>query len=469
MRHWLFVLIWTLYGWCAAAQSYQDVSFPCYATATTTLNVRQNPRASATRIGRLNTGDRVVVVGMANDKWGQIKYSPDSLIGYIHMGYVELSAIPATQTTTTSSKKSDPWYSPGNIVAGLINIVLYIVLLYFGLIFLAKVLLVCGVLIAQLLSLAVTLINIPFRILNWMQRFLAKPWRIFIKYNYFGDSVNRILRIALRILQLPIYIALFPLRFVLACYYNLALHCVYEWINYILEVVMPKRYEEGYDDWWKWTYMLPQRILKYLCWHGILTIIESIIWTIIDSFLPALTLYHGTDIGAAQNILSSPDRTYLYGRGVSHWVVGGGNYAGNGIYFAPIYSTANHYSEGVVILCRVTLGRTLDLGLAPKRVYYACGHPNATIATQWGLNNGYVTGEWWRSDAGWWEYCMYDWQNRYNYSWRIRPIYVMPPDGFLLQRIPGGMYHWLFRRIVLEDMWQSIRELPERMKLWWKE
>ena len=64
----------------------------------------------------------------------------------------------------------------------------------------------------------------------------------------------------------------------------------------------------------------------------------------------------------------------------------------------------------------------LDLGIAPRRIYSEWGVPNALNVTRWGLDHDYVTGEWWREDAGWWEYCMYDWQNRYNYSWRIRPI-----------------------------------------------
>jgi uncharacterized protein YraI len=70
MRHWLYILILMLCGWCVTAQSAQQVSFPCYATATTTLNVRQGPRQSAKRIGKLSPGDRVIVERMANDKWG---------------------------------------------------------------------------------------------------------------------------------------------------------------------------------------------------------------------------------------------------------------------------------------------------------------------------------------------------------------------------------------------------------------
>jgi hypothetical protein len=349
----------------------------------------------------------------------------------------------------------------GNIIIFIISAGVYLFVLYVAFIILCQIVTACAILISRLLTLA----NIPFYLLNALQRFLAKPWRVLIKYNRFSDSTNETLRTVTRYAKIPFYIALFPLRFFLACYYNILIHCVYECINYLLEVVMPQRNDEGYNNLWKWIYMLPKRVLKYLCLHGSLTIIESLIWTVIDTFLPALTLYHGTKDYYARSILSSPDRSTLYGREVSQWIVGTGNFAGNGIYFAPVYSTGSYYCRGgVVILCRVTLGRTLDLGLAPYRVYHDCGEANATIATRWGLEHNYVTGEWWRSDRGWWEYCMYDWQNRYNYSWRIRPIYVIPRDGNLLQRIPGGMYHWLFRKVVLEDIWRSMKEFPQRLK-----
>jgi hypothetical protein len=108
----------------------------------------------------------------------------------------------------------------------------------------------------------------------------------------------------------------------------------------------------------------------------------------------------------------------------------------------------------------VSFGRTLDLGIAPKRIYDLCGKPNAVGVTDWGLKNGYVTGEWWRGDsrAGWWEYCMYDWQNRYNDSWRIRPLYVLNINGKCIQRIPGGMYHWLFNSLAINDIMASVNK-----------
>ena len=73
--------------------------------------------------------------------------------------------------------------------------------------------------------------------------------------------------------------------------------------------------------------------------------------------------------------------------------------------------------------------------------------------TRYGLKNDYTTGEWWRGDREWWEYCMYDWQNRYNESWRIRPLYVLDLADNTIMRIPGGMSHWLFRKMVIKDLY----------------
>ena len=56
---------------------------------------------------------------------------------------------------------------------------------------------------------------------------------------------------------------------------------------------------------------------------------------------------------------------------------------------------------------------------------------------------------------------MYDWKNRYNHSWRIRPLYVLSIDDEMLQRIPGGMHHWLFRKMVINDIIDCFNTLVE--------
>ena len=171
-------------------------------------------------------------------------------------------------------------------------------------------------------------------------------------------------------------------------------------------------------------------------------------------------MYHGTSHEAADAIVQSPTRT-PFNREVATrlhgvWNVGGGNYAGDGIYFAPRTSTAMHYARSnrypVVIICRVTFGRILPLSLSPGYVYNSAGYPAAHNVTSYGLKNGYKAIEWWRKDRGWWEYCLLDWQNKYNESWRIRPIMVLDPQSYFFKRTDGGSRHWLFDKMILKDL-----------------
>lgn len=334
----------------------------------------------------------------------------------------------------------------------LISIVLIIVLAYLAL-FILKLLLVLGAKLIDTVGYRlIFILAAPFYFLNWLQRWLAKPWRIFLRSNRRSDLANWRWRHILNGLKVPLYLLLAPLRLLNACYYNLLVHCAFEMFDYCIEVLNPANPKEGAGSLWRWIAFLPWRIIRYPLWHGALTVVESTIWTMIDTFVPALTLFHGTTHEAGRTITQCRGRVGNYSRKTEVWNVGSGNFAGNGIYFAPARSTAIHYAGGALIVCRVSLGRVLDMGLAPGRIYRQCGHPDATGATRWGLEHGFTTGEWWRKDTGWWEYCMYDWQNRYNESFRIRPLYVLDLDRHFLLHTPGGMHHWLFRRLVWDDM-----------------
>lgn len=314
-------------------------------------------------------------------------------------------------------------------------------------------------LLAGFFSRAFAVLSFPLTLSNALQRYLSKPWLPFCKTSKGTDTSNVKARRRLENAGMILYVLLFPLRFLNAAIYNLLIHVPFELFNYLMEVVAPESRKEGCGNFLVWLLVFPWRLLKYPVWHGALTIVESLACTVAETFLPTLTLFHGTSEEAAEVIVSSPDRhvdNRCRDKGI--WRVGKGNFAGDGIYFAPKRATAEHYSgNGAIIVCRVTLGRTLDLGFAPYRVYTACGKADAHVATDWGLRHGYTTGEWWRADTGWWEYCMYDWQNRYNYSWRIRPLYVVRVCDNHIQRIPGGMSHWLFRRMVIGDIKETIR------------
>lgn len=314
-------------------------------------------------------------------------------------------------------------------------------------------------LLGSLMYYFLTILSIPFRFLNGVQRFLSKPWRCVYKKHHGSDGFNNFMRIFWNILKIPFYIFLTPLRLINAVSYNIVMHCSFEFFNYLGETIDPESKKEGGGNFILWLLLFPLRIFKYGC-HYLFSFIESIVWTVIDTFVPALTLYHGTDQTASEKICQGSGRVGEVDWYCGVWNVGSGNYAGNGIYFAPLRSTAIHYARyncnRALIICRVSLGKIIDIGMAPKEVYYQCGSPNAFKATEWGLNHGYTTGEWWRGDEKWWEYCMYDWQNRYNSSWRIRPLYVEDLNTKRVYRIHGGMSHWLFRKMVVNDLMKSL-------------
>lgn len=297
----------------------------------------------------------------------------------------------------------------------------------------------------------------PFNFLNGLQRHLSKPWRIFYKNHHGSDGFNKFMRGFWNILKIPLYFLLAPLRLVNAIFYNIVVHVSFEFFNYLAEILDPTSRIEGGANFITWLLMVPWRLVKYP-WHFLLTLVESCVWTAVDTIVPALTLYHGTDQAASESITQSPGRLQTSDSYMGIWNVGGGNFAGNGIYFAPIRSTSEHYarnnSRQALIVCRVSLGKVLDLGMAPKHVFRECGSADALGVTRWGLDHGFTTGEWWRPDEGWWEYCMYDWQNRYNNSWRIRPLYVEDLSESRVQRIHGGMVHWLFRSMVIKDIFK---------------
>lgn len=422
---------------CAAAEG----DFPAWYVTTTSLNVRAANDAWAQILTTLPPHTQIRVEYMTPNHWGAIQYGQQR--GFVSGQYIryvkDVEEAPVAPAKSTASKKRT-WHWV--LVAGLCFLLLTII---HGI----------GVFILTMAGMfmyrAYWILCIPFYILNWLQRHLAKPWRWFYRKNNGRDRRNAELRNTYEWAKLPLYVALTPLRLLNAAYYNLLVHCSFEMYNYVIEVFLPCNRLEGEGNVLGMIFLAPWRFLKYVVWHGGLTVLESTVWTVVDTFVPALTLFHGTDEEASTTITNA-------GRGGnSHWLtgvwnVGGGNFAGNGIYFAPARSTALHYAKGSLIVCRVSLGKVLDLGLAPSHVYKQCGHSDALGATKWGLENGYVTGEWWRGDTRWWEYCMYDWQNRYNHSWRIRPLYVLNLDDKFMQRIPGGMCHWLFRKMVVQDL-----------------
>ena len=450
---WLTVLFTALLlSVCPISVSAEN-TYPAICFTTTNLNVRETGSKYGRLLNTFPTGTKVRVERVNSDGWAEIDYYGSRAYCYNkYLMYYEPIAPTPTQVQTNNKKSSssEDW----SIGSWLFKIAIFCIVLTI----LRKILITILGLISMLFYKLYDLISFPFYCLNGLQRYLAKPWMPFYKYNNRTDKQNEELRNQYDLWKIPLYFILTPLRLANAIYYNIIIHCSFEMFNYVVEVILPAGRREGADNYFLWFILIPWRFARYVVWHGTLTFVESCIWTVFDTFVPTLTVYHGTSGAAAEGICQGPGRVTTANWFSAVWNVGTGNYAGNGIYFAPSKSTALHYSKGSLIVCRVSFGKTLDLGLAPKRIYDLCGYPNALGVTDWGLKNGYVTGEWWRGDYGakWWEYCMYDWKNRYNESWRIRPLYVMDLEGECIQRIPGGMYHWLFNKMVIEDLFTTL-------------
>lgn len=293
---------------------------------------------------------------------------------------------------------------------------------------------------------------VPF-ILNRLQHVLSSPWRYFFKKNVDSEETKDFLRPFFGILTIPLYIALTPLRLINAIYYNVVVHGLVGMYDFMLEVFNPCSREEGAGDFWKWLLYLPWRFIKYVLGHGLFLFLESVGWTVIDVFVPAVTLYHGTDLTAAQCIVGCSKRNkylkYALGKDHGTFRASDDSWAGIGVYFASWRWVANSYAKHrnlsdnnpVTIVARVSLGKTLNMATAPWAVYGAIGrYGNPATLNRYAETHGYITGEWY--NGSYWEYCLFDWQNLYNERWRIRPLYVFNHRTGFIQHIMGGMAHW---------------------------
>ena len=319
---------------------------------------------------------------------------------------------------------------------------------------------------ANVMWLIYWIVSLPVYLLNKTQYVLSEPWRYFFRTSWVSDGVKTWLRPMLEVLKIVLYVVLTPLRVLNAIIYNIFIYALTSIYTLFFEVLRPTSKEEGAGNIWTWIYMFPVRLLKYPVWHGGIALVEGVIWTVVDTFIPAITFYHGTDLTAAEAIVRSTDRnTYLRNTSTSTcgtFSASQSSWGGIGVYFAASRSVARSYATDpnrlsdrnpMMIVCRVSLGRVINYALAPHHVYKQAGQNGRhSELNRYGENNGYTTGEWWNQHGGYWEYCLFDWQNRYNHPWRIRPIYAFNLRINQAQPIKGGMQHWLFEKEILDDL-----------------
>lgn len=310
--------------------------------------------------------------------------------------------------------------------------------------------------------------SFPIYLLNRIEHSLVSPWRYFFRNNWPSDTSKPVWRVVTEIITVAMYVATTPLRFTNAVIYNIFVHCITGIYDLFLEVMAPSDDDEGGKGVLAWIYMLPWRVIKYACWHVFLLLIESAVWTVVDIFIPARTFYHGTNLNAGTAITSDPRRN-KYMQNTSRWSSGtflassdpNCSWAGRGVYFAIqrrlalAYSGSNRSGIGgdaVMIACRVSMGRVISYTLMPDSVYrQAGGGGKHDEINKFADAHNYTAGEWYNYNRVW-EYCLFDWQNRYNHPWRIRPIYMLNLRTGRAQHIIGGMQHWLFDK----DVWDDI-------------
>ena len=483
------------------------------------VNIRRGPGTSFSKMGILVEGDYVIVKGAIYNQgrtWGEIDYGSES--GYVAMAFLDYVEPPAQQQVVERSRPSGISSVEDLLLAiwKIIKIIfwIFVVLIVFAfkdeiLQFLAVVGAFVGIgaligwivfgnaSVGALIGLVIVIIfglrlfsenlsgdyngllynayrltTAPLFYTNRWQHILSAPWRYILKTDWPAEDIKPALRIILQIVQIALYVAITPLRLFNAIAYNLVVHVMMVLYDLFMEVFKPSSWDEEGDNFLEKIMMFFWRLLKYPIFHGAIAVIEGFIWTVIDVFIPAVTLYHGTDLTAAQAIVCCPSRN-RHLRYSSTWTHGTfaasrDGWGGNGVYFASKRTVAIGYSldsrrlgdnNPCVIVCRVSLGPILNYALSPHHVFRQGGDGgNHAIMTSFAMNHHYVTGEWWNAPHRYWEYCMFDWQNRYNHPWRIRPIYVFNVRTSRLQHIEGGMQHWLFDKSVLTDLYESIKK-----------
>jgi len=285
------------------------------------------------------------------------------------------------------------------------------------------------------------LLSPVFSLLNQLQWILQRPWRWLARKPSRANCAIYFMSFPIRsMLQAALYILATPLRVANAVYYNLLVYNLWNFRDQVFELFIPKR--GHYRDRRKSAYLfawlvgLPKRFL--ICILQIcLSIVDSVAMTIVDTVFPTLTMYHGTSFDAAVSINQSG------------WLIGDGNFAGTGLYFAMSREAATHYSHGhksaCIVCVRLTLGMNYPLSCAPQKIRAAIRSDGNHI-TSWGQKWRVASTEHWRDDGPWWEYCLLRFPEKTTIkTWRVRPLYVVPERRVFPTRIWGGSYVWVLQ------------------------
>lgn len=282
------------------------------------------------------------------------------------------------------------------------------------------------------------LLNYPFMLLNWMQWILYNPLRFLWKNTANGWSalIFGLLRYSFIAFfwWLIVHILLIPIRLLNALYFNVLLYWSVIFCDSIFEFWFPRLKYGQYRGFRGWFIYLPLRLYNVFKRNGY-ALLGGILMTGVDTVFPTYTMYHGTSFkGIATNIAQA-----------GRWYVGGGDYAGSGIYFGFLRKTAEHYAQGsdrALICARVTVFPCRNSATLPYKIRKKIGNDGAGISS--GLPFPYCSIEHWRdhSYAQWFEYCLVQpgLAGKYVRTWRARPICVL--KNGMPKRIWGGISLW---------------------------
>lgn len=482
-------------------------TFPWLVSTATELNLREGPGANTKCLGTFDKGARIYAIErVSSGNWVKICFkdvNKGPMEGYVEGSYLIYETQLNSDSDSTKTKHWEGIDLRGTVFEKIWDILRVILLIAIALVilafkdeiasFLAPIALcggigalvfwllfhngslgfILGAVTGLLLGLRDSIIlqgsvvlfllfrvlyysvSFPFYLLNRIQFILSEPWRYFFKYNVVNDKVKPGLRAFLSVLKVTLYLIITPLRAVNAIYYNIIVHGLVIIYDLLLEVFAPCNEKEGAGNFWLWLVLLPWRVLRYPVFHGTIGLLECVVWTIIDIFIPTITFYHGTDLTAGQSITGSRHRNTSLKWNSGTFTASQSSWGGIGVYFASRRSVALRYandpyrlsdSNPVFIVCRVSPGIIINYSLAPTYIYNAAGeNGNPPTLNSYAKRHKYTTGEWWNPRGHYWEFCLFDWKNLYNARWRIRPIYVFNDRTQMIQHIKGGMAHWFFQ------------------------
>lgn len=239
-----------------------------------------------------------------------------------------------------------------------------------------------------------------------------------------------------------VHLLLTPLRMMTALYFDVMLYISVMLGDLVSELFDPKvggmryRRKTQLSYWTAFIARFPFQLVTFFV-RGAVTLLDSLFMFSMGVVLPTYTMYHGTDFERAISNIGQKGQ----------WRIGGGEYAGRGVYFGLDRRTAKHYARGYrkqgIIVARVTLNPIRNISSLGREDRIRVGTDGGTLSIK--TSPLWATFEHWRDDsfAKWWEYCLIHRGEigEYIKTWRIRPVAFLDENEKLV-RLWKGQAHY---------------------------